>query len=337
MKSPETVVTTDRTTEAANDTPRKLTDIWQRLLGVDSIGQDQNYFDLGGDSSLAVHMFAEIEKVFKVKLPLATLFEAQTIGELSEVIRRQAPTSVVSQANIQPVNDTARVLTEIWQRLLGVAPIESNQNYFDLGGDSSLAVHMFAEIEKVCKVKLPLATLFEAQTIGELSEVIHRQAPPSGLTPATTQPLDDTARALTEIWQRLLGVANIEPNQNYFDLGGDSSLAVHMFAEIEKAFQVKLPLATLFEAQTVEELSAVVRRHAPATASGWSPLVAVQPAGTRPPLYFMHGAGGVVLIYRELALNLGTDQPVYGLQSQGLDGVRPLLTRVEDMAALYVK
>ena len=320
-----------------SDATRQLTEIWQRLLGVNPIEPGQNYFDLGGDSSLAVHLFAEIEKVFKVKLPLATLFEAQTVGELAEVIRRQAPASGLPQVPIQPTDDTTRVLIEIWQRLLGVVHIESNQNYFDLGGDSSLAVHLFAEIEKVFKVKLPLATLFEAQTVGELAEVIRSQAPASGLPQAPIQPTDDTTRVLTEIWQRLLGVVHIEPNQNYFDLGGDSSLAVHLFAEIEKVFKVKLPLATLFEAQTVGELAEVIRRHAPAPASGWSPLVTIQPGGSRPPFFCIHGAGGEVLIYRDLALNLGPDQPFYGLQAQGLDGSCPPLTLIEDMAALYVK
>lgn len=38
-----------------------------------------------------------------------------------------------------------------------------------------------------------------------------------------------------------------------------------------------------------------------------------------------------------LALHLGSDQPFYGLQSQGLDGTQPPLTRIEDMAALYIR
>lgn len=148
-------------------------------------------------------------------------------------------------------------------------------------------------------------------------------------------PADDIERKLTSIWQELLGVEPIASDQNYFDLGGDSSLAVHLFVQIEKTFGVKLPIFTLFEAPTIAELSEVLRRDtAPA---GWSPLVAVQPNGSRPPFFCMHGAGGNVLIYRELSKLLGNDQPFYGLQSQGLDGVAPPLTRIEDMAALYVK
>ena len=146
---------------------------------------------------------------------------------------------------------------------------------------------------------------------------------------------DDTTRDLARIWQDLLGVESIGLDQNYFDLGGDSILAVQLFAQIDRVFKVKLPVATLFEAPTIEELARILRREVPA--SGWSPLVAIQAAGSRPPFYCFHGAGGNVLIYRGLSQHLGSDQPFYGLQCQGLDGSCPPLTKIEDMAALYVK
>jgi phthiocerol/phenolphthiocerol synthesis type-I polyketide synthase E len=146
---------------------------------------------------------------------------------------------------------------------------------------------------------------------------------------------DDTTRQLTQIWREILGIESIAPDQNYFDLGGDSSVAVQMFAQIEKIFGVKLPLATLFEAPTIEELARILRRDDSPT--GWSSLVTIQSSGSRPPFFCIHGAGGNVLIYRELAQRLGPDQPFYGLQAIGLDASCPPLTRIEDMAALYTK
>jgi phthiocerol/phenolphthiocerol synthesis type-I polyketide synthase E len=157
----------------------------------------------------------------------------------------------------------------------------------------------------------------------------------NSVTTRVSVTLDDTTRQLRRIWQQLLGIESVDLDQNYFDLGGDSILAVQLFAQIEQVFKVKLPVATLFDAPTIKELAQVLRRESPS--SGWSPLVAIQTAGSRPPFFCIHGAGGNVLIYRELALNLGSDQPFYGLQSQGLDGSCAPLTRVEDMAALYVK
>ena len=146
---------------------------------------------------------------------------------------------------------------------------------------------------------------------------------------------DATAKQLTRIWQELLGIDSVGLDQNYFDLGGDSSLAVHLFVQIEQVFKVKLPLATLFEAPTIAELSRILRREA--SQSVWSPLVPIQTVGSRPPFYCVHGAGGNVLIYRDLAKRLGPEQPFYGLQAPGLNGSCEPLARVEDMAALYAR
>jgi non-ribosomal peptide synthetase component F len=147
-------------------------------------------------------------------------------------------------------------------------------------------------------------------------------------------PQDETEVSLTRIWEDILGRRPIGRSQNYFELGGSSLLAVRLFAEIERAFNIKLPLSTLIEAQTIERLAHILRREP--DASDWSPLVQLQEGGERPPFFCIHGAGGNVLIYRELVSHLGSDQAVYGLQSQGLDGERPILTKIEDMAALYV-
>jgi acyl carrier protein len=66
----------------------RLTEIWQNLLGIQPIGPDQSYFDLGGDSIFAVQLFAQIEQEFKIRLPLASFFDAPTIRELAEVLSR---------------------------------------------------------------------------------------------------------------------------------------------------------------------------------------------------------------------------------------------------------
>ncbi len=145
---------------------------------------------------------------------------------------------------------------------------------------------------------------------------------------------NSTERKLQEIWENLLGTRPIGLNQNYFELGGTSIMAVRLFAQITKEFQRKLPLSVLFEAQTIAQLAKVLQDDA--VSSDWSPLVAIQPNGSRPPFFCIHGGGGNVLIYRDLSRHLGSDQPFYGLQAQGLDGERPALTTIEAMASLYM-
>jgi thioesterase domain-containing protein len=65
--------------------------------------------------------------------------------------------------------------------------------------------------------------------------------------------------------------------------------------------------------------------------------VPIQPRGSGPPLFLVHGAGGNVLLYRSLAKHLAPDYPLYGLQSRGLDGKSAPLATVEEMAIEYLR
>jgi thioesterase domain-containing protein/acyl carrier protein len=67
---------------------RELAQVWVGLLGWEKIGRDDNFFELGGHSMLAVRLFAQIEVLFGKKLPLATLFEAPTVGQLAAALRQ---------------------------------------------------------------------------------------------------------------------------------------------------------------------------------------------------------------------------------------------------------
>jgi len=66
-------------------------------------------------------------------------------------------------------------------------------------------------------------------------------------------------------------------------------------------------------------------------------VVAIREQGSRLPLFVISGLGGEVIAFDTLARSLGTDQPVFALQPQGIDGRKPFLTRVEDMAAYYLR
>lgn len=145
---------------------------------------------------------------------------------------------------------------------------------------------------------------------------------------------DTVELQLTKIWEELLGIQPIGLKNNFFDLGGHSLLAVRLFTQIEKIFGKNLPLATLFQAVTIEQLAKVIRQEQGLTP--WSLLVPIQTSGDKPPLFCPQGVGGNVLVYRDLARYLGPDQPVYGLQAQGLDGKKSPYFRLEDMAADFI-
>jgi thioesterase domain-containing protein/acyl carrier protein len=141
---------------------------------------------------------------------------------------------------------------------------------------------------------------------------------------------------LAEIWASVLEHESIGIHDNFFELGGHSLLAVSLLAQIEQQFGKQLPLSALFQGATIAELARLLKNSTDTTHQ-WAPLVAIQPNGTKRPLFCVPGAGGNVLYYYQLARHLGQEQPFYGLQAVGLDGETPPDTRVEDMAARYLQ
>ena len=139
---------------------------------------------------------------------------------------------------------------------------------------------------------------------------------------------------LVSLWEEVLGVRPIGVTDNFFELGGHSLAAVRLFALIEKRLGKKVPLATVFQGATVEHLANILHQHAKVAPS--SSLVAIQPDGTRRPLFLIHPAGGHVFPYVHLANCLGPDQPCYGLQARGLEEGQEPHEQIEEMAAYYI-
>jgi amino acid adenylation domain-containing protein len=141
-------------------------------------------------------------------------------------------------------------------------------------------------------------------------------------------------RALIQIWEEVLGVRPVGVHDDFFELGGHSLLAVRLMARVQQRFNQNLPLSVLFQHSTVSKLASFLGQ--PIETDPWSPLVAIQPHGSKPPFFCVPGAGGNVTYLYWLARHLGREQPFYGLQAVGLNGITPPHTTVEAAAAAYV-
>jgi aspartate racemase len=148
-------------------------------------------------------------------------------------------------------------------------------------------------------------------------------------------PRNEWERQLVDIWEAVLKIHPIGIRDNFFDLGGNSFLAIQLCIQIEKVLSKHFPISTLIEAPTIELLG-----HLCGQAEGIqtaSSLVTIQPHGSRPPLFCIHAITGNPFFYRRLAPYLGLNQPLYGLQAKGLDGLTSPETQIEDLADRYIK
>jgi pimeloyl-ACP methyl ester carboxylesterase len=108
-----------------------------------------------------------------------------------------------------------------------------------------------------------------------------------------------------------------------------------MMNKIQQHFGKNLPLATLFQGLTIEQLACILRQES--NTNVWSPLVAIKPQGSKIPLFFIHSAGGTVFGYFDLAYLLNQEQPFYALQARGIDLEQEPHTQVKEMAAYYIQ
>ena len=193
--------------------------------------------------------------------------------------------------------------------------------------------------QNLAPYKVPAGFMFLKELPVTPTGKIDRQALPRPegaryLTSTLTEPRNDIERQLAGIWQAVLAVDRVGTHDNFFDVGGHSLLAAQMFAQVEARLGVRLPLATLFQAPTIESLAALIGQRR--TPEGWRSLVAIQPSGTRRPLFALPGVGGNVVGYHDLSRLLGPDQPFYGLQPRGLSGTEAPRTDVVEMATAYL-
>ncbi len=84
--------------EPRDDLERTLVGYWQELLGVDRVGVEDSFFDLGGHSLIAVRLFAKIRKTFDVDYPISVLFEAPTVARVADLLRETLGASVPAPA-----------------------------------------------------------------------------------------------------------------------------------------------------------------------------------------------------------------------------------------------
>lgn len=151
-----------------------------------------------------------------------------------------------------------------------------------------------------------------------------------GLAPRT--PIE---KSLAEIWCTVLGLERVGIQHNFFDVGGHSLLAVQIVKRIEAAFEKQLSVAAIFQSPTIEKLAVLLQRGGEQLSSKTS-IIEIQREGTKEPLFLVHGAGGGMFWgYANLSRHLGAEQPLYGFNSRGLDGLQEFGT-IEEMAAHYV-
>ncbi len=159
---------------------------------------------------------------------------------------------------------------------------------------------------------------------------------------AIPQPTRDPAElveTLTSIFERVLQRAPIRPDDDFFDLGGDSIMAVALSLEIEESTGIRLPTTALFDAPTVAALAAQLDGEADPIPSQIAVLNPGADGATGPahPVFIVPGMSGSAIELRPMAKLVDTAGPIYGLRAPGLDEREAPLDSIASLADHYLQ
>ena len=241
----------------------------------------------------------------------------------------------------------------------GILPAEG-VDAFDRIVASGLAVQVVASSVDVERWMAKV----DAEAVGSDGESVESGGPQyerPNISSDFVAPATPIERELATVWRDLLGVERVGRDDDFFELGGQSLIAVRLFTRMKKKYAIDLPLATLFEAPTIAQCAAIVAAkmgivdavidaHGPADLASvdvpapvrneraFNFLVTIQRGNHNLiPFFCVHGSGGNVLNFRDLSQAMGRSQPFYGVQAAGIDGIERPHTSIEQMAAAYLQ
>lgn len=142
-----------------------------------------------------------------------------------------------------------------------------------------------------------------------------------------------TIEVLTQIWQRLLQVSSVGTEDNFFDLGGDSALAVQLFSEIADVCGQQLPPVMIYHVPTIASLAILLEQR---STPELSPLILLKSGTQRTPVFIASGLGGGPAEFFHLVKFIRAPNPIFGLQPKGTEGFDEPSERIEEMADFYL-
>jgi amino acid adenylation domain-containing protein/non-ribosomal peptide synthase protein (TIGR01720 family) len=143
---------------------------------------------------------------------------------------------------------------------------------------------------------------------------------------------------LCALCAEVLGVERVGLDDNFFDLGGHSLMAMRLVSRMRATMGIDVPVRRVFDATSIGDLLiSEGMPPPPPTVDEFDVMLPLHTVGDAPPLFCFHPVSGLSWSYRALLPHLPPDQPVYGVQARGLRMREALPATFEAMAADYVE
>lgn len=174
----------------------QVIDIFKNRLGLSDIEKSDNFFNLGGDSILAIQVVSDARK-FGIPVGVSDLFK---LGTPQKIASRLGKPTIQNNSEHQSSESLSKILST-WENVLGQSYVSEDDNFFNSGGDSILAIRLVSELRKK-RLDLSVSLLFKNPTPKALSSVINKGKQSDDIDEQSTdktQPKNDSTDILSPI------------------------------------------------------------------------------------------------------------------------------------------
>jgi amino acid adenylation domain-containing protein len=156
-----------RSTTAEHTVRSEIADIWRQLLGVQEIGIHDNFFELGGNSLIAIRVLSQLRQRFRKDISLDAIFNCPTIEHLAA--------DIFGETVVPERNRTEELIINIWRDVIGVVQIAPSDNFFEIGGNSLMAIKVLSRLRQALGSEIPIETIFNCLTPAALAQALEQK------------------------------------------------------------------------------------------------------------------------------------------------------------------
>jgi len=133
---------------------KQIVSLWTKILGIENIGINENFFELGGNSLLASQLIAYVRETFSVELPVKCLFEQPTVEGLAQIIQTLHQKGISALTTVIDFYAEAVLAPEIFPQGTAVDHISEPHHIFLTGATGFVGAFLLHELLEQTQAKI---------------------------------------------------------------------------------------------------------------------------------------------------------------------------------------